>query len=202
MAEPADIWKAALPTIMKGVSGRGAWAALNAVRAITLDDDQLIIGVPQYDGELAGHLKLPQIKRIMELAVAQVTGTSLGVRLIDGTDMADYELVKRRDVERRRLQEAEMVKMRAEMTAKASWETIYEQLGRRFAAVTGKSMPQNRARFYEEALELVAEARRQQTAFDDLGERNFARCLERIAQYAEVPSTIVGVQVLQRSGEL
>ena len=202
MAQPADIWKQALPTIMKGVSGRGVWAALNAVQPIALEEDQLVVGIPHGDGELAGHLRLPQTKRIIEIAVSQVVGKTFMVRLIDGITQADYDLAKRRDVERRRLQEAEMVKMRAEIAAKSSWETVYEQLGRRYAAITNKSLPQNRARFFEEALELVAEARRQQTTFDDLGERNFARCLERLAQYSEVPSTIVGVQVLQRSGEL
>jgi len=202
MAEPADIWKEALPTIMKGVSGRGVWAALNAVRPIALEEDQLILGIPQTDGELAGHLRLPQTKRIMELAVSQVMGKPFMVRLIDGIREADYELAKRRDAERRRLQEVEMTKMRAELVAKSSWEGVYEQLSRRYAAVTNKSLPQNRARFYEEAVELIAEARKSQTTFDDLGERNFARCLERLAQYSEVPSTIVGVQVLQRSGEL
>lgn len=202
MADPAEIWKDALPKIMQGVSGRGAWAALNAVRPIALEDDQLIVGIPYGDGELAGHLKLQQTKRIMEVVVSQIVGKPMMVRLIDGIRQEDYELQKRRDAERRRLQEAEMVKMRAELASKSSWEGVYEQLSRRFAAVTNKSLPQNRARFYEEAIELIAEARKSQATFDDLGERNFARCLERLAQYSEVPSTIVGVQVLQRSGEL
>jgi hypothetical protein len=202
MADPGAIWKDALPIIMKNVSGRGVWAALNAVRPIALEEDQLVVGIPQTDGELAGHLRLPQTKRIMELAVSQIVGKSFGVRLIDGVREADYELAKRRDAERRRLQEAEMTKMRAELASKSNWETVYEQLSRRYAAVTNKSLPQNRARFFEEALELIAETRKQQTTFDDMGERNFARCLERLAQYSEIPSTIVAVQVLQKSGEL
>ena len=92
--------------------------------------------------------------------------------------------------------------MRAEMAAKSNWDTVYEQLSRRYAAVTNKSLPQNRARFFEEAVELVAQARRDQGNYDDLGERNFARCLERLAQYSEIPSTIVAAHVLQKAGEL
>ncbi len=202
MADGSDIWKQALPTIMQGVSGRGVWAALNAVRPIALEEDQLVIGVPQTDSELAGHLRLPQTKRIMELAVSKVMQKPFMVRLIDGVREADYELAKRRDVEKRRLQDAEMTKMRAELASKSSWETVYEQLSRRYAAVTNKSLPQNRARFYEEAVDLIAETRKGQANFDDLGERNFARCLERLAQYSEVPSTIVAAHVLQKSGEL
>ena len=202
MAEPAEIWKNSLPFIMKGVTGRGVWAALNAVHPIALDNDQLVIGVPHADSELGGHLKLPQTKRIMEVAVSQVMGRPFSIKLIDGITEADYELAKKRDAERRRLQEAEMTKMRAEMAAKSNWDTVYEQLSRRYAAVTNKSLPQNRARFFEEAVELVAQARRDQGNYDDLGERNFARCLERLAQYSEIPSTMVAAHVLQKAGEL
>ena len=96
MAEPADIWRNALPIIMKGVSGRGVWAALNAVRPIALEEGELVVGLPHADGELAGHLKLQQTKRIMEIAVSQVLGKPMIVRLIDGTGEQDYELAKRR----------------------------------------------------------------------------------------------------------
>lgn len=92
--------------------------------------------------------------------------------------------------------------MRSEMSARTSWDAVYEQLSRRYAAVTNKSLPQNRARFYDEAIAIVAEARQAMTNYDDAAERSFARCLERIAQYSEVPTTIVGMHVLQRSGEI
>ncbi len=202
MQAAADIWKQALPAIMNGVNGRGVWAALNAIAPIAFEEDVLVVGIPHSDSELAGHLRLPQTKRMMEIAVSKVLGKTTAVRLIDGTTAEDYELAKRRDAERRRLQEAEMTKMRAELVAKSSWETVYEQLSRRFAAVSNKSLPQNRARFYEEAIAIIAEARQSQTAFDDLGERNFARCLERLAQYSEIPSTMVAADVLKRAGEL
>ncbi len=202
MQDAAEIWKKALPAIMQGVTGRGVWAALNAVRPIAFEEDLLVVGIPHSDSELAGHLRLPATKRMMEISVSQILGKATAVRLIDGVREADYELAKRRDLERRRLQDAEMTKMRAEMAAKTSWETVYEQLSRRFAAVSNKSLPQNRARFFEEAVALVADARKDQANFDDLGERNFARCIERLAQYAEVPSTLVAVQVLQKAGEL
>jgi hypothetical protein len=136
------------------------------------------------------------------MMVSLVAGSNVAVRVIYGVSQEDYDIVKRRDAERRRLEEQEMAKMRAEMSAKTSWDGIYEQLSRRFAAVTNKSLPQNRARFYEEAIELIAQARRDQTTFDDMGERNFARCLERLAQYVEIPSAMVAHDILKRAEEL
>jgi len=202
MPELAEVWNNALPTIRNGLTGTGIWTALNLAKPITLENGFLIIGLPHSEMEFSGHLKLPATRHMIEVTVSDILGSSVNLRVIDGTEYSDWELEKRRDVERRRLNEQLMAKERAELTARASWEHTYEQLGRKYAAIPNKSLPQNRARFYEEALAMLAEARRAQSTWDDLAERNFARCLERLAQYAEVPSTIVAVQVLQKAGEL
>ena len=202
MADAAALWKEILPDVRKGVTGVGVWAALNTAKAVALEDNVLVLGVPYEMNELGGHLKVPSTKRLIEQLASAQSGQPTVVRVIDGTSQEDWDTAKRKDSEARRMQEAAMAKMRQELQAKASWDTIYEQLSRRYAAVSNKSLPQNKARFYEEAIELVAEARRSQTNWDDMGERNFARCLERITQYSDVPSTIVATEVLKRAGEL
>ena len=202
MADAASLWSQALPTIQNAISGRGVWAALNAARPIAAEEGVLVIGLPHEDSQLTAHLRLAQNHRVIEHFVSRHAGSQIKVRIIDGVTEQDWEIAKRRDVERRRLQEQEMVKMRAEMAARTSWDTVYEQLSRRWSAVGNKSLPQNRARFFEEAVEVVVEARKEMQASDDMSERNFARCIERVAQYVEMPSTLVAMYVLQRSGEL
>ncbi len=202
MADVAQVWAEALPKVKNGVTGVGVWAALNACRPVALEDGILVLGLPPQDSELAGHLKVNATKRLIEMTLASLLHEQIGVRIIDGTSQEDYETFKRREVERARLQQQSLEKMRTELTARTSWDQVYEQLGRRFAAITNKSLPQNRARFFEEAVEVIVEARKGQETFDDAGERNFARCLERLAQYAEVPSVIVARVVLERAGEI
>lgn len=202
MAEIADVWKAALPEIKNSVTGVGVWTALNQARAMELRDGVLFLGMPVGMNELAGHLRMSNHKRLIEQIMGKHVGQAITVRLIDGFDKEDLERALRKDAEARRLQDQAMAKMRAELDARSNWEGIYEQLSRRFASITNRSLPQNRARFYVEAIEMVAETRKSQANWDELGERNFARCIERIAQYADVPSTLVARHVLQRSGEL
>ena len=202
MAEVADVWKAALPEIKNSVTGVGVWTALNQARALGLQDGTLFLGMPMGMNELAGHLRMSAHKRIIEQIIGKHSGQQVTVRIIDGTSQEDLERALRKDAEARRLQDQAMAKMRAELEARTSWDGVYEQLSRRFAAVTNRSLPQNRARFYEEAIELVAETRKSQANWDELGERNFARCIERIAQYSDVQSTIVARHVLKRAGEL
>jgi len=202
MADLAVVWKGALPKILGNVTGRGMWTALNAAVPVTLEDGVFVLGVEFRDSELAGHLRMASTSQLIERAISAELGNPIRLRIIDGVTATDWEVAKRRDAERRRLQEAGLAKMRAELQAKVSWDGIYEQLSRKFAAVPNRSLPQNRARFFEEAIEIIVEARKSQTDFDDMGERNFARCLERVAQYTEIPSTIVAKEILSRAGEL
>jgi hypothetical protein len=202
MAEIADVWKGALTEIKNSVTGVGVWTALNHTRPLALQDGVLFLGMPGSMNELAGHLRMAQHKRVIEQIIGKHLSQQITLRVIDGVDKEDLERALRKDAEARRLQDQAMTKMRAELDARSSWDGIYEQLSRRFAAITNRSLPQNRARFYVEAIELVAETRKSQEKWDELGERNFARCIERIAQYSDVPSTLVARHVLQRSGEL
>lgn len=202
MADLAQIWTEALPVVREGVTGVGVWTALNAAVPLAFESNSFVLGLPHELGELSGHLRMAATKRLIEQTVGQMLNATIVLRVIDGTSDSDWQLEKRRDAEKARLNDQALAKMRAEMAAKSNWESIYEQLGRLYAATSGKSLPQNRARFYESALAIVAEARRGQTQFDELGERNFARCLERLAQYSEIPSAIVAGDVLRRAGEL
>lgn len=202
MADLTAIWSEVLPGIKDGVTGVGVWSALNAVQPLALDEGVFVMGLPHGESELAGHLRLALTRRLIEQAMAEKLKAPVTLRVIDGTGSADYEAVKRRDAESRRLQNASLEKMRAEMSARSNWDSVYETLSRRFAAVATKSLPQNRARFLEEAVEIVAEARRNQGDYDEPGERSFARCIERVAQYADVPSVLVAREILKRSGEL
>ena len=202
MPELAETWKELLPKLREAVSGVGVWTALNASRPVALEDGVLVIGVPHEDAELSGHLKVSTTKRILEVQASRALGVPIQVKIIDGIAQADWDAQKRRDAEGRRLQEQSMNKLRAEMNARSSWESVYEQLGRLYASVVNKSLPQNRGRFFSQAVEILAETRRSQDSWDELGERNFARCIERLAQYSEIPSAIVAIKVLESAGEL
>lgn len=202
MAEVAEIWAKVLPTVKQGVTGVGVWAALNSCKPIVLEGTTFVVGLPHEESELSGHLKLASTKRLIEQTLNKELELHIQFRVIEGTTLEDWGLEKRRDAEKQRLNEQSMAKLRAELVARSSWDQVYEQLSRKYAAVANKSLPQNRARFFEEGVEMVVLARKNQANFDDLQERNFARCIERLAQYSEIPSSIVAREVLQRAGEL
>ena len=134
--------------------------------------------------------------------MASKLGIPIIARIIDGVTVADWEMAKRKDVEVRRLQQQAIDRAKAEMKSETSWESVYEGLTRKNAGILNKSLPQNRAKFYIEAVELVEEALRTSPITSELDERNFARVLERVAQYADVPSVLVAQAVLEKAVEI
>jgi hypothetical protein len=201
MADLTQIWSEALPDLRKAVTGVGVWTALNTCRALVVEEDVLVIGLPHESSDLSGHLRMSSTKSLIEKAMERRLGRPVTLRVIEGVTEADWALVKRKDAEARRLQEQALSRVRAEAAARQSWEGVYESLSRSYAAIANKSLPQNRARFFVEAVSTLAEARRTMPVEDELGERNFARCLERVSQYTEIPSVLVAVRVSEQLGE-
>ncbi len=202
MADIVQVWQEALPAVKNSVTGVGVWTALNTCKPVAFEDGTFVLGLPYDTTELAGHLRIPSTQRTIEVQLSQALNQPIKVRVIEGTSTQDWEMVKKRDSESRRLQEQAIAKARVEAEARMSWEGLYEQLSRIYAAIPNKSLPQNRAKFYHDAVKSLADSRREQTQRDDLSERNFARCIERVAQYSEVNSTVVAIDVLRAAGEL
>ena len=197
-----DIWKAALPEMRNAVTGVGVWQALNACHAMAHEGETLVLGLPHKDMGLSGHLTSALTKRVIEKEMTARLGSSVTIRIIDGTTLADWERVLRKDEEAGKLREVQRQKILAEKSAKSNWDIVYEQLSRKFAAVANKGLPQNKAKFCEEGIALVAENRQTIVERDDLAERNFARCIERLAQYSDLPTTLIAHMVMERVGEL
>lgn len=199
MSDLAAVWSELLPEIKRNVTGVGVWTALNACRPVIVEDGTVILGLPSGETELAGHLRLAQTRRAIEDALTKGLGQSVTLRVIDGTSEQDWEIEKKRDAEKRRLQEVALARHRAELAAGVSWEGVYEQISRKFAATPNRSLPQNRAKFFLEAVDIIVEALLEAPITDEMAERNYARCLERVAQYTELPSVLVALKVLEKS---
>jgi hypothetical protein len=199
MSDMVQIWGTVMPIVKNEVTGVGIWSALNQSQAVAFEDNQFVIGLPHESSELAGHLKLQNNRILIERRLSEHTGKQITLRVIEGILASDWELTKRKDSEAKRLQEAAINRARVEMEARSSWDTIYEQLSRNWAGLQNKSLPQYRVRFFDESCKLIVESLKTMKIEDDVSERNYARCLERIAQYTDIPSVLVALEIHRRT---
>jgi hypothetical protein len=193
------IWADRLGPIKESVTGVGVWAALNAVVPVVFEDGIFVMGLGADSVELSGHLRVPQVKRSIEDALSEELEQRVELKVIGGTTLESWETEKKRASEKRRLQEIALERARSKKKIDRTWDGIYEQLARTFAATKNRSLPQNRAKFLLEAVDVLSNALVETPITDDLSERSYARCIERVAQYTELPSALVAVKVLDRT---
>ena len=193
-----DAWNASLEDIKKQVTGVGVWTALNVAIPIALEEDgTFVLGVAEKEAESRGHLTLANTRRVMEQELEKRIGKPVEVVVIDGITINHWESLKRRREEFLR-QEAEAARRAKEKAGKVTaWDTIYEQMGREFGALENKAMPQVRARFMLWCVDLVA-AHLHGSEHTDDDERNFSRCVDRIASYADANQTYIAAMILER----
>jgi hypothetical protein len=196
-----DAWNASLEEVKQKVTGVGVWTALNVAIPITVDDGVFVLGFRPQDRDLMGHLKRPGTQRVIEDEILRHLGEKVKVYLLDGITINDWNTHKRLQAEAKKVKERDSKKAVTENLAARKWDDFYDQLSRDYTNMPTKSMPQARARFLDQAVGALA-AQLEGTEMDEAAERNFARCLERVGQYAECPPSIVATMVLQRLGEL
>jgi hypothetical protein len=74
-------------------------------------------------------------------------------------------------------------------------------MAREFGSLSNKGLPQVRAQFLLRCVDLcVSEIKAGRMSEDD--HRNFARCLERIAAYTEMPATYAATMILEKTGSI
>jgi hypothetical protein len=202
MSELHGAWRNALDGIKREVTGRTVWVALDSVVPIAVEGEVAVLGVPPEQSTMLGHLRATPTKRAIQRHLSEQLGRSVAVQIISGDTLDAWEKVKEREAHVTRLQEKEYEKARTTRQKDMLWEGAYEELSRIFARVSNKGLPQRRARFLVEGVNAIVEATKEQGKLDEIGERNLARLIDRLATYAEVGSTQVGLMVLRELGEL
>jgi len=193
-----DAWNASLEDIKRKVTGVSVWTALNSAIPIVLEDDVFVLGFLPKDLDLLGYLKVPGTIRIMEEELGRRLEKEVRVHLLEGATINDWESYKRRQQEAEKIRKRDVERAMRERQAARSWDDVYEQLSREYAAVANRSLPQQKARLLDALVDIVAQAL-DGRELDESGERSLGRCVERVAQYCDVPSTLVAKMVLERT---
>lgn len=192
-----DAWNNSVEDIKKQVTGVGPWTALNVAIPVVLEEETLVIGFRPQDVEFMGHLKMPGVMRAMETEVQKRLNQAVKIHLLDGITVNDWEAYKARQIASEEMRNQDFQRAKREIGASRAWDDLYDALSSEHQATTNKTWPQQKAKLFEKCVELTAETLSNRQ-LDEMGEKNLARCLERISQYCDVPAAIVAQQVLQK----
>lgn len=193
-----DAWNASLEEIKKKVTGVGVWTALNIAVPVTLEDDVFVIGIPEKESELRGHLQISGNQRIVEQELGKRIGKRVKLEVIDGITINHWESIKRRRAETERLKREAIEKDKKAAKAASNWDNVYDLISREYSALANKAMPQVKARFVRRCVDICVETI-DGRALDESDERNLSRVIERISAYTEVSATHIALLVLDRT---
>ena len=195
----AQRWAGCVKVLKDRVNNRSFWEALEASVPVTLEGDTLIIGFDSVNSNRVGVLQQTTNLNHVREAVEQGFGTPLNLRFIEGTMLADWQAVQERDARVAAMRQAEAVRPMREAAQSGSWEMLNEQISRVYVQMPFRSLPQGKARYVNEALYLLTEAMENPDLYpdegDEISERSVARLLERIANTADMPATMLAFEL-------
>ncbi|HLK60349.1 MAG TPA: hypothetical protein VKU00_27560, partial [Chthonomonadaceae bacterium] len=185
------------------VNSRSFWEAVESTHPITIENDTLVVGLDTMDINRASHIQHSAHAHTVQQVLEEVFHQPLELRLIEGTTLADWEATKEREARMAEMREASQMRPGTAARPQAPagytdpWEALAEQVTRLYSQVPNRALPQNKARYANEALYTLVEA--MDTLYpddpDDIAERGLARVLERIAGNSEIPAPMLAFEL-------
>ncbi|MFN7017982.1 MAG: hypothetical protein ACK4RG_01750 [Fimbriimonadales bacterium] len=194
--EMQQAWSLIRERVKQQVTGRTLYRALDALQLVTIEGDTVVLGLPHEEYSLAGHLNAPTVRKWIEQFLAEAYAIRPQLVIIEGVTLHDWQLYQRKQEELRRLSEQGTRKRETETRSYTNWETVYEQVGRKFAETPGRSLATNRARYLNEMIEFVRDALQRVPVETEADERQLNRVIERIATNVDAPAAIVAWLIL------
>jgi hypothetical protein len=195
------IWHEVTEKVKTRIVLPGLWRAMEAARALAVDDGLFVLGFPPAVSHDAGLLLDSKNLNIIERALEEAAGQPLRLKIIQGETLEDWHLQKRRDEEAAAYVRATQERRRREVGVEQGWDGINERLTRRYAELPLRGLPQTQAAYLEEALELLSDAvkRLMPDTPAELDQRALARVIEKVADRAAVPAPMIAFLLRQRT---
>ena len=192
-----QIWGSAVDQIKHKINNISFWEALEHAIPVALEGDLLVIGLPPEAGADAGHFGRPEHRNAIETALSGIIGRKISFRLIDGYTLADWESTKKRDERVAALRDTTYEKRDVEAAQTQNWDVLYEYAARAYSTVQYRQLPQGKARYLTDMLYVMSDAVSQLAldVNDELGQRQLARTIDRVANNADIAPTLVALEL-------
>lgn len=192
-----DLWAKTVDMVKDRINNRSLWETLEQSKAITIENDKLIIGLRSDIINLAGHLKHADHRNTIENIVSHLAGKRLSIHIIDGDTMDDWHIAQQRDARVVAMHAAEHSRNDRKMEDTQSWDGVYEYITRTYATTSLRSLPQVKARFMSDMLYALSDVMDQLYPEnpDENTERLLAKAINKIADNVEVPGALVALEL-------
>ncbi len=176
------------------------WRALEISCGVTVEGDLFVVGFPPAHIPMASLLTSADHQNVIEKALEEITGEKYRLKIIEGTTLSDWALTKRREAAAEAARRAAEERRRVEVSAVRTWDGVSEQVSRKYASYPLRQLPQSRARYLREAIEIISDGMDElmnPENKDELAERALARVIEKVATLVEIPGPLVAFELFK-----
>jgi hypothetical protein len=194
---PAELWKKVEDRVKDRVNHRSLWEVMEKAVGIAIEGDTFIVGLNARNFNEAGHMNVSEHKNAIEQAASTFAGRPLKLRIIEGDTLADWVSTKQRDERVAAMRTATYERRDRDQAASQNWDTLYDYVSRAYSALPMRSLPQSKARYLTDMLYVIGDAMVQLYPEnpDESADRMLARVIEKVASNAEVPGTLVALEL-------
>lgn len=201
MFDPVSIWNRVVEIAKKRIIQPSLWQALEAVKPIALEDGNLIVGLPPALIHYSSYISSSENRHRLQTIMHEITGAEIRLRLIEGTEMSDWELVKKRDAIAQAAADARQAKLDRELALEASWEALADTVYQMYSRMPLKQLPHNRAKYLMEVIPVISQEMDRlmvgPEAEHERNQRALARILDKVGTLADVPGTVVALYLYE-----
>ncbi len=192
-----DIWNKTVNLVKDRVNQRSLWEAMEKAVGITIEDDVFIIGLNPSIFNMAGYMTSALHRNAIDRSLSEAAGRELHSRVIEGDTVADWEALKKREARVATVRAANYEHRDRIEAESQSWDSVYDYVARTFTSTPMRQLPQVKSRYLTDMLYALCDAvdALYPTDPDEHSERMFARVLDRVAQNADVPATLVAMEL-------
>ncbi len=194
------IWAKFDELLHEGDINRSLWDAARIAIPLALEDDLLVVGFEPGKMRDASYLTSGANRPLVMASLEAAVGRRVNLETIEGNDPDAWQREKaRRELAIEMAQnthEGRQVK-----GSQIVWLNLSEKISEVFGSARERRFPLSRARTLIKALKMTVEteekARAEEPDNDELHTQQLNRTIDRIATFAELPSTMVAVEYLR-----
>lgn len=193
------LWDEVVDNVKHKVIHPTLWRTLEKAGPVLIDGKFFVVGFKPTDFNMSGHLTSAEHRNAIESALQEYSGERLVLRVIEGQTAADWKHVLDQEADAGKIADAAQKKRDRESAVTKTWEGLYEQVGRGYANLALRQLPQARARFIEAVIvdiadamdELIPEGKKA----DELTERSLARVIDRAGTLTDVSPALIALEL-------
>jgi hypothetical protein len=196
------IWRQITDTVKQRILMPALWRAMEYGKPITVDEGEFVLGFAEehvYDSHV---LRDSRYKNVIEQGLESATGGPLSLRIIHGTTLDEWEIVKRQEQQAAAVVAQREARQAAQESTSSTWDGLSEQLVRRYAGLVNRPLSCVQAGFLDYCVgEIASVYGKFMPPGESLPEtdlRSYSRVLERLADRLGVPASVIGYLVIER----